>query len=246
MYQSEYSGAEIDAGIKFTQEHNTDAESHDDIRTRINSLGAELARSATIVVAANNSKYKQYADFVCSGANDQNTILSAYNVLPQEGGTIQLLEGTYNFNGGVRFQNGKNVYIKGAGMHTTILKADPSFEQFEGALRWYTAKGGLADLCIDANGDGTPDFGAIRAENEIIVQNILLKNYQGSRQALYITLSHCKILNCFFENNNSALGFSTLSAHNIALGNTFIQNTTHINDMGTDNIIENNYIEGVV
>ena len=43
MYQSEYSGAEIDAGIKFTQEHNTDAESHNDIRQSINTLVANKA-----------------------------------------------------------------------------------------------------------------------------------------------------------------------------------------------------------
>ena len=52
-------------------------------------------RGATLVVAANNSKDKTKADYVCDGVADQYTIQQAINALPSTGGCIQLLDGTY-------------------------------------------------------------------------------------------------------------------------------------------------------
>lgn len=52
-------------------------------------------RSATVIVAASNSKNTNSADFVCTGTADHLTIQAAINSLPNTGGRVLLMEGTY-------------------------------------------------------------------------------------------------------------------------------------------------------
>jgi parallel beta-helix repeat protein len=52
-------------------------------------------RSATIVIAASNSADKTRADYVCTGANDDQTINKATSKLSTTGGSIRLLDGTF-------------------------------------------------------------------------------------------------------------------------------------------------------
>lgn len=57
------------------------------------------ARSATIVVAASNSKDTTNADYICTGTNDHTTINTAIAALPSTGGRVVLMDGTYNLGG---------------------------------------------------------------------------------------------------------------------------------------------------
>lgn len=51
---------------------------------------------ASFVVAASDSKAAGLADYVCDGIYDEVEINAAINALPATGGTVLLLEGTYN------------------------------------------------------------------------------------------------------------------------------------------------------
>ncbi|GAH59078.1 unnamed protein product, partial [marine sediment metagenome] len=53
-------------------------------------------RSATMIVAADNSLHKNMANYVCAGTADDVQINEALNALPAAGGRVILLEGTFN------------------------------------------------------------------------------------------------------------------------------------------------------
>ena len=59
------------------------------------------AAGPTIIVAAADASQasKAQAQILCSGGSDQQQINYAFTLLPPEGGTVQLTEGTYQTNG---------------------------------------------------------------------------------------------------------------------------------------------------
>lgn len=76
--------------------------------------------NAGFVVAAKDSVKRKRADYKCDGKDDQVQIQKAIDSLPETGGVIELLEGTYNFGDCVEITK-SNVTIRGAGK-ATILK----------------------------------------------------------------------------------------------------------------------------
>ncbi len=80
--------------------------------------GGSLA-VATRIVAASNSLDKTRADYVCDGVNDQEEIQKAINDLPTYGGSVYLLEGTYNISSPINI-NKSNVTLMGAGAATVL------------------------------------------------------------------------------------------------------------------------------
>ena len=80
-----FSGSEIDTLLTTVNSSNISA-TH------------KITRSATLVIAASDSsaKSKAQADYVCDGTNDEVSILSAVSALPETGGKIIFLRGTYN------------------------------------------------------------------------------------------------------------------------------------------------------
>ena len=85
----------------------------------INDNKNKIKQMSYYIVAANNSIQKNSANFVCNGINDQKLINKAINSLPDFGGTIELLEGTYILN--LPIYPKKNTRIVGKGK-STILK----------------------------------------------------------------------------------------------------------------------------
>jgi len=78
---------------------------------------------ATVVVAASNSKHKDKADYVCDGIDDQVEIQTALNSLPSTGGSVYLMEGRYNINGGISIPY-DNVCLFGDGIGTWLRLVD--------------------------------------------------------------------------------------------------------------------------
>jgi parallel beta-helix repeat protein len=60
------------------------------------------------------------ADFVCTGQNDENTIMKAITYLGFTGGTITLLEGIFNINNNIFIAS--NLVIQGQGIDKTVLR----------------------------------------------------------------------------------------------------------------------------
>lgn len=93
-------------------------------------------RFATIVVAAADSELRgDGVDFVCTGTADEFTLDEAVAALPDIGGRIVLLEGTYNLTGSwiasPAAEEG-SIHIQGMGAATCIRGADSPAVQVTG------------------------------------------------------------------------------------------------------------------
>ena len=77
---------------------------YEKISTAIGGIGGgKSLRTATKIVAASNSLDKSSADYVCDGVHDEEEINKAISDLSATGGTVLLLEGTYNIgSAGIR------------------------------------------------------------------------------------------------------------------------------------------------
>ncbi len=80
-----------------------------------------IVRTATLVVAANDASTasKVQADYVCDGVEDDVQIQLALDALPSGGGTVQLLEGTYETSGFIKPPSYST--LKGQGSNSTII-----------------------------------------------------------------------------------------------------------------------------
>ena len=90
-------------------------------------------QTATFIVAASDSIHPEQADYVCDGTGDEVEIQAAIDALPTEGGTVLLLDGTFNLENaragldyGAICINWHNVTLMGIG-DGTILKPDVAF-----------------------------------------------------------------------------------------------------------------------
>ncbi len=98
--------------------------------THLDSQGnaLELARTATLIVAASDSsaKSKAGADYVCDGIADQVDIQAAIDALPAVGGRVILLEGQFNISATIVLGDGTQdqVTFEGQGNSTLLLLVD--------------------------------------------------------------------------------------------------------------------------
>ncbi|HOX36398.1 MAG TPA: right-handed parallel beta-helix repeat-containing protein [Candidatus Brocadiia bacterium] len=129
-----------------------------------NDYPSRYAASATVVVAAADSadRSKSRADFVCDGTSDQEEINAAIQSLPTAGGTVLLLEGTYDIRkvpgklGGVIIDR-SNVTLAGQGTSTRLIQASG---QNTNVIRIIGSGVGniiIRDLWVDANRDGNSE-----------------------------------------------------------------------------------------
>ncbi len=77
------------------------------------------SNSATIVVAASNSLNPELADYRADGTADEVTIETALAALPSSGGTVYLMEGTYNIDADIDLAQYDR--LVGAGDGTILL-----------------------------------------------------------------------------------------------------------------------------
>lgn len=99
----------------------------------------------TFVVAAYNSQDTGRADYVCDGTDDQVTIQSAISALPASGGSIYLLEGTYNITSPIN-TSGATVF-SGSGFGTLLVATS----DFIGAVLSVASQTLVQNLRINCN-----------------------------------------------------------------------------------------------
>jgi len=107
--------------------------------------------TATKIVSASNSQDKFAADFVGDGTNDQNAINSAIAALPSTGGSVVLLDGTYNINGTITV-NKANVSLTGQGASTILKRTyDESASDTAGVVTITVANDTVSSLEVDGS-----------------------------------------------------------------------------------------------
>ncbi|MBW2638459.1 MAG: right-handed parallel beta-helix repeat-containing protein [Deltaproteobacteria bacterium] len=88
-------------------------------------VGVEpFSKVPTLLVAASDAtaKVKQYADYVCTGSNDDVTIEEAINSLPASGGRVVLSEGNFVLSSSIDISK-SSVSLEGSGAGTVIKGA---------------------------------------------------------------------------------------------------------------------------
>lgn len=115
--------------------------------------------NTVITVAAHDSadEAKRRADIVCDGRADQDDIMRALDRLPLEGGTIQLLEGTYIISQSIVISGSAQI-IQGMGPSTVIMVDDaPDYDPMDDWLTMVFVEPGagfhcgLRNLVLDGN-----------------------------------------------------------------------------------------------
>jgi parallel beta-helix repeat protein len=143
-------------------------------------------RGRTIVVAASNSIDTTLAPaaYRCDGVDDQVEINAAIVALGATGGTVILLEGTYNITASINLASNTTLMGEGAG---TLLRIP---------------NGHNADLAvISGNQVSNVLVAELRADGNKANQAA------GNGQGVYFnTVTYSKIVNCWMENMNSGIG----------------------------------------
>jgi parallel beta-helix repeat protein len=185
-------------------------------------------RSATKIVAASNSLDKTRADYVCDGTADQEEINAAISAISSVGGTVLLLEGTYNITGSVNLAS--NIALVGQGPGTVLRIPD----YFNANLSVIYGSGISRVLVADLRVDGN------RAHN-----------MSGTMHGIYLTpVTYSEVRNCWVENmRDFGILLLASSSNNIISGNTCRGNGghgIHLYSSSNNNIISGNTCLGNV
>ncbi|MCK4590679.1 MAG: hypothetical protein KAT86_02920, partial [Candidatus Latescibacteria bacterium] len=75
-----------------------------------------------ITVAASDSSHTKKAELICDGMDDQIRIQEAMDALPSDGGTVELLEGTFHI--AMSIKPPKGCRLTGNGQHSMLRLTD--------------------------------------------------------------------------------------------------------------------------
>lgn len=177
-----------------------------------------VTRSATVYVAASDASAlsKIWADYVCTGTNDEVTILAAIAALPASGGTVQLSEGTFSCDAGAGNTidiSASDVTLAGMGMSaTTIDFADKT--SWSADLYLSGARCVVRDLTASGSGSGVSvvesvvvlggaDCRAIRVRGTDCSTGADANGDSANIQTLS-TAARAQIIDCESDNGNTA------------------------------------------
>lgn len=220
--------------------------------------------NSTVIVAANDSKNKDAADYVVSSAdeaagNADVAIQAAIASIPANGGSVYLMEGTYTIDTGLTLSS--NTTFTGAGRNLTILKLKSAYNANINLFNidsGFTYRNNIVikDLTIDgnkANQTAGTQYGiyTYRLGNQttttvgLSVSNVYIKDMRSN--GMFIEQSaNSKISNSYFMTNGGAGIYENSSSSR----NSFTNNTSRenggigIDSEGSYDIISDNFSQG--
>ena len=148
-------------------------------------------RSHTLIVAANDSKDKGRADYVCDGVADEVQINQAILALTANGGSIILLDGNYNLNSTINLTDNMNLIGGGRG---TIINVPENFYAIVSNSKSNII---ISNLFISGPGSGLPGAGGIEIMygSNVKIQDCWLENFGN------VTLYFYNCSTCIATNN---------------------------------------------
>ena len=186
--------------------HNTSSDPH----ANMNWVTKEEAPKTVVrfVVGTSTAGWTDNdCDYLCDGIDDQVEINAAIQALPNNGGEIKILDGTYNLNSRINIDK-NNVVIRGCGASTILNKiwkensSNPDFETI-GAIGVSNVSNIIIDsLCVEGPlysfDDGIMDTNIIvMSSNNITLSNLLSnKNSVGIIELVntQLVVKNCKII----------------------------------------------------
>ena len=216
----------------------------------------DFSKVPTVLVAASDAtdKVKQYADFVCTGSNDDATIESAIDSLPTSGGRVVLSEGTFTFGSSLNIMK-SNITLEGSGFATLIQGAISGNYILVGDGSTALSNIKICNLRINGGGldtvlSGINIYGGLNYEiSNCIIENCFVEGCWSYDIVAYYLIksniignvcqtSHYEGMGIFDSNNNviarnkfisnGGNGFLSMdSNNNIMVGNIFQSNDSH-------------------
>jgi hypothetical protein len=186
-------------------------------------------RASTIIIAASNStaNSKACADYICDGVDDQVEINTAITGLSSSGGTVLLLEGTYNISATINTVN--NLTLKGQGNGTKLYLVSGRST----AVNMISANSiniTICDLLLDGNASNQTQYCnsiyAFRYDSFsswacTSIVNCIFQNHKGYGIYAY-RANALKVIDNFFIGNLSTDIYSYMATNsNIINGNIF-------------------------
>jgi parallel beta-helix repeat protein len=189
-------------------------------------------RTATLIVAASDSKDKSRADYVCDGTADQAEINQAINDLPTNGGKVLLLEGTYNISASITILK-NNVTLEGQGAGTKLFLVNGANCNVIQVGNGSTALEGIriANLRIDgnkANQTGTShgiyfNAGPTCLITKSVVENCIIEGCYDNGILLFYSKNNTITGNQINSNGSCGIYLAALS-NNTIIGNQINSN----------------------
>ena len=199
-------------------------------------------------------------DYLCDGTADDVEINAAIQALPDTGGEIVILDGTYNITDTIAMKK-SNVKLSGNGTATILKRMWDSFAR-EGVITVKATNGGccIENLCVDGNKaayNSNKNYGIYlrsNSNNNTITGNMCNDN---SSYGIYMNISDNNTItgntcynnssgiymgssdnstiigNACCDNNSSGIYIS--GSNNTITGNTCYNNSSGIYMSGTDN-----------
>jgi parallel beta-helix repeat protein len=219
--------------------------------------GGKSLRTASRIVAASNSLDKSSADYVCDGVHDEEEINKAISDLADVGGTVLLLEGTYNIGSAgtkiIEFEGQSleiaygiyitsNVSLVGQGKSTILILDTNNFDignALIGAVIFSDNTSGIeiSHVTINSNQQSVSFFAIGIFMSNVSNSGISCCNIQNAFYGVFIYLgSNCMISDnvCIISCIN-VIGDSNIISRNLCIGGIF-----GVGVAGTNNQICNN------
>ena len=158
-------------------------------------------------------------DYLCTGANDQVRINEAIQALPETGGEIVILDGTYNITAPIVL-NKANSTLRGNGA-ATILKRMWNSGTMEGIVNVTADNCTVCDLCFDGNRttyNSSNNNGLNVSQRCFIIKNFFYNNCTG----ILTSQSYQLIMENICEDNKTAISITGISTCNKIVGNLCI------------------------
>jgi len=149
--------------------------------------GGTYARSATLVIASSTSKDTTNADYICDGTADQTEIESAMNALPAAGGTIVLMEGTFNCSTTLNQPQKDNITIRGMNKRATEINLNGG----NFTTPWYVGSNNTYLHFKDLTIHGAIQFST--NSNYVTFENVY---HYGSNRLIYNGRTYIRYHNC--------------------------------------------------
>ena len=179
-----------------------------------------IRKTATYIVAASDSKNRASADYYCDGTADNVQIQAALDALPDTGGEVVLLDGTFNIVTTIDYNDFQKISGTGtatilkltAGSNTNILKNVDQLNGNSGTV--------LSDFKIDGNKANNVSTSRgiwhVKGSN-LIFENLTVQDCEDTGLSLN-TVLHVKVSSCSFTGNQ--YGMYTVDTDYLLLENS--------------------------
>lgn len=204
--------------------HNRDTKAHSDIREAIETLTDKLSeaggkRTTRLIIGTRiNGWTDADCDFLCDSITDEAEINNAIKALPDTGGEIVLLDGTYYVASTITL-NKANIVLRGNGSSTKLVRNFQGTASKPAAIFMTEANCAVRDIALDGAKESYKSqsycFGVKSTGENNTIEGCNIFNHAGVAVSI---AANCNFVNGNISKSNYS-GIVVEGNHNIIKGN---------------------------